>query len=88
MQLLGIGKSRSFSYRANVSSACPWFNGQPIMIYLARAKFILPLCMPFSVNMEIIGGAWIYPTVLIVGSEFVMINVKNLRFIFRKNTII
>lgn len=38
----------------------------PITVYLAGAEFILPLCMPFSVNREIIVGTLVYPAVLIV----------------------
>ena len=38
----------------------------PVTVYLAGAKFVLPLCMPFSVNREIIERAWVYPAVLIV----------------------
>lgn len=30
----------------------------PVMMYLAGAEFVLPLCMPFSVNREIIGNTW------------------------------
>lgn len=30
----------------------------PVMLYLAGAEFVLPLCMPFSVNREIIGNTW------------------------------
>lgn len=48
----------------------------PIMLYLAGAEFILPLCMPFSVNREIIEGAWVYPAVVAVGSGFVMYKIK------------
>ena len=32
----------------------------PVMLYLAGAEFVLPLCMPFSVNWEIIENAWWY----------------------------
>ena len=38
----------------------------PVTVYLAGAKFVLPLCMPFSVNREIIEVAPVYPAVLIV----------------------
>lgn len=48
----------------------------PIMIYLAGAEFVLPLCMPFGVNREIIEGAWIYPLVLIAGSGCAMLKIK------------
>ena len=44
----------------------------PVMLYLAGAEFILPLCMPFGVNREIIEGAWVYPLIVIGGSGFVM----------------
>ena len=46
----------------------------PIMLYLAGAEFILPLCMPFGVNREVIEGAWVYPLIVVVGSGFVMCN--------------
>ncbi len=32
----------------------------PVMLYLAGAEFVLPLCMSFSVNREIIDAAWWY----------------------------
>lgn len=48
----------------------------PVMLYLAGAKFILPMCMPFGVNREIIEGAWIYPLIVIVGSGFAMFKIK------------
>lgn len=48
----------------------------PVMLYLAGAEFILPLCMPFSVNREIIEGAWVYPAVVAVGSGFAMYKIK------------
>lgn len=35
----------------------------PVMLYLASAEFVLPLCMPFSVNREIIETAWGYAVV-------------------------
>lgn len=38
----------------------------PVTVYLAGARFVLPLCMPFSVNYEIIEAAPVYPAVLIV----------------------
>ncbi len=37
----------------------------PVMLYLAGAEFVLPICMPFSVNREIIETAWGYPFILI-----------------------
>lgn len=46
----------------------------PIMLYLAGAEFILPLCMPFSVNRGVIEGAWVYPLIVVAGSGFVMGN--------------
>lgn len=36
----------------------------PVMLYLAGAEFVLPLCMPFSVNREIIEAAWGYAAVI------------------------
>lgn len=48
----------------------------PIMLYLAGAQFVLPLCMPFSVNREIIEMAWIYPSVLIAVSGCAMLKIK------------
>lgn len=48
----------------------------PVMLYLAGAKFVLPLCMPFSVNREIIETAWIYPLALIAGSGCAMLKIK------------
>ena len=38
----------------------------PVTVYLAGAEFVLPLCMPFSVNREIIRVAPVYPAVLII----------------------
>lgn len=38
----------------------------PVTVYLAGAEFVLPLCMPFSVNREIIEAAPVYPAALIV----------------------
>lgn len=38
----------------------------PVTVYLAGAEFVLPLCMPFSVNREIIEVAPVYPAALIV----------------------
>lgn len=32
----------------------------PVMLYLAGAEFVLPICMPFSANREIIDAAWWY----------------------------
>lgn len=44
----------------------------PVMLYLAGAELVLPLCMPFSVNREIIGAEWAYPSaVLICGAAAV-----------------
>lgn len=48
----------------------------PVMLYLAGAEFILPMCMPFGVNREIIEGAWIYPLTVIAGSGFAMFKIK------------
>lgn len=36
----------------------------PVMLYLAGAEFVLPLCMPFSVNWEIIQNAWWYIVIM------------------------
>ncbi|MBD5128509.1 MAG: hypothetical protein HDT43_01070 [Ruminococcaceae bacterium] len=38
----------------------------PVMLYLAGAEFVLPVCMPFSVDREIIDDAWGYTAVLIL----------------------
>jgi len=38
----------------------------PVILYLVGAEFVLPLCMPFSVNREVIEGMWWY-TAIIVG---------------------
>lgn len=37
----------------------------PVMICLAGAEFVMPLCMPFSVNREIIESAWGYAVVVV-----------------------
>lgn len=39
----------------------------PVMLYLAGAEFVLPICMPFSVDREVIEGAWVYPAVVLLG---------------------
>lgn len=49
----------------------------PVMLYLAGAEFVLPLCMPFSVNREIIGCSWIYPAVIIAVNGFSIIKFKH-----------
>ncbi len=36
----------------------------PVVLYLAGAEFVLPLCMPFSVNREIIENAWWYTAIM------------------------
>lgn len=36
----------------------------PVMLYLAGAEFALSLCMPFSVNREIIESAWWYAAIM------------------------
>lgn len=36
----------------------------PVMLYLAGAEFALPLCMPFSVDREIIEDAWQYTAIM------------------------
>lgn len=36
----------------------------PVMLYLAGAEFALSLCMPFSVNREIIESAWWYAAIV------------------------
>ncbi|MCM1167411.1 MAG: hypothetical protein NC299_16100 [Lachnospiraceae bacterium] len=38
----------------------------PVMLYLAGAEFVLPLCMPFSVNREIIENTWQYAALIFV----------------------
>lgn len=48
----------------------------PVMLYLAGAEFILPICMPFGVNREIIEGAWIYPLIVIAGSGLAIFKIK------------
>ena len=36
----------------------------PVMLYLAGAEFVLPICMPFSVDREIIENAWWYIVIM------------------------
>lgn len=36
----------------------------PVFLYLAGAEFVLPLCMPVSVNHEIIENAWQYAALI------------------------
>lgn len=48
----------------------------PVMLYLAGAELVLPICMPFGVNREIIDGAWIYPAVIIAASGFAVFEMK------------
>lgn len=49
----------------------------PVMLFLAGAELILPLCMPFGVNREIIEGAWVYPLIVVVGSGFAVFGMKS-----------
>lgn len=37
----------------------------PVMLYLAGAEFVLPLCMPFSIDREIIENAWQYAAIML-----------------------
>lgn len=46
----------------------------PVMLYLAGAEFVLPICMPFSVNREIIETAWEYPAIIIICSAVVLLS--------------
>lgn len=38
----------------------------PVMLYLVGVDFILPLCVPFSVNREIIEKSWVYLIALFI----------------------
>ncbi|MBD5129000.1 MAG: hypothetical protein HDT43_03620, partial [Ruminococcaceae bacterium] len=46
----------------------------PVMLYLAGVEFVLPLCMPFSVDREIIETAWGYPAVIMICGAAVLLS--------------